>query len=174
MKRWVFILLAGFLLASCVSVIRKDLMDTGIRRFSFADVMKAPELYQGKLFILGGKIVSVKLTDKGSLIEAVYVPVDWTGALEEVKQPFTRFLALYPKSRGILDPLIYKKDREITLAATLSGTESGKIDEMAYIFPFFVAEQVYLWDETPMVLYAPYYPWGSSYYRYPGPAYWRR
>ncbi|HEY3276679.1 MAG TPA: Slp family lipoprotein [Syntrophorhabdaceae bacterium] len=172
MKKCLLLTTAVLMLLSC-SVIRKDLMSEGIRKFSFLEVMKDPGRYEGKLFILGGKIASVKLTERGSLIEAVYVPVDWTGELEGVPQPTTRFLALYPKDRGMLDPVIYKKDREITLAAFFRGIEEGKIDDMKYTFPSFVAEQVYLWEETPSVLYAPYYPWGSSYYRYPG-GYWRR
>jgi outer membrane lipoprotein len=154
-------------LVSCTSVIRKDLMDVGTRDFSFPEVMKNPELYRGKLFILGGIIVDTKLSENGSLIEAIYVPVDWTGNLKDMEMPTRRFLALYPKDREILDPMVYKRDRKITVAAVFDGTRMGKIDKMEYTFPFFRIEQIYLWERLP-AYYPPYpgpYPyWGPWYY----------
>jgi outer membrane lipoprotein len=163
-----FLLPAALMLTSCTYVIRKDLMDSGVRDFSFADVTKNPELYRGKLFILGGIIVQTKLTEEGSLIEAIYVPVDWTGALKDLEMPTTRFLALYPKEADILDPVIYDRGKEITVAAVFDGMQQGKIEEMDYTFPFFRIQQIYLWPKKMPVLYAPYpgpYPyWGPGRY----------
>jgi outer membrane lipoprotein len=172
MYRYIIVAIAFIMLTSCMSVIRKDLMDTGTRHFSFADLLKNPAAYQGKLFILGGRIVDTKLTRRGSLIEAIYVPVDWTGALKDIEPPARRFLALYPKDRSILDPVIYKRDRAVTIAAVFEGTETGKIDEMDYVFPSFQVVQIYLWEKRLPITCGPYpgpcggpYPyWGSWYY----------
>jgi outer membrane lipoprotein len=170
MKKIILLAITLFFLSSCASVLRKDLMETGIRNFSFTEVVKNPEFYQGKLFILGGIVVNTKLTESGSLIEALYMPVDWQGSLQDTKEQTRRFLALYPKEQGILDPLLYDKNREITLAAILTGVEEGKVDEMGYTFPVFEAVQVYLWEKRPDLLYTPYpsvlYPYRGLRSRY--------
>ncbi len=165
MRRFILLVAVCMLLFSCVSVLRKDLMETGIRKFSFADLIGNPELYKGRLFVLGGMIVNTALTREGSQIEAVYVPVDSRGYLENLPGSTVRYLAILPGARGILDPMIYRKNRQITLAGTFTGTQPGKIDSMDYVFPVFQIEQVYLWEERP-VAYSPY-PWA-----YPYPYHW--
>jgi outer membrane lipoprotein len=173
MKRYLLLAmaLAALTSASCVSVLRDDLMKSGVRNFSFTEVMKNPGLSHGKLFILGGRIVDTKLTEEGSLVEAIYVPVDWTGALKDLELPTTRFLALSPKEAGILDPMIYNKNSEVTLAAVFDGIREGKIDDMEYAFPFFRIRQIYLWGKRPQVSYGPPYygPWPYPYW---GPRYY--
>jgi len=64
---------------SCAPVIRKDLMDTGIRNPSLTDIKQNPEKFMGKLYVFGGIINSTKVTTEGSLIEALYAPVDYRG-----------------------------------------------------------------------------------------------
>jgi starvation-inducible outer membrane lipoprotein len=71
--------------------------------------MRRPRSYKGRLFIFGGKIVSTRISDEGSLIEGIYVPVDSKGRLEETKQSNDRFSALYPKEKGLLDPKVYRE-----------------------------------------------------------------
>jgi outer membrane lipoprotein len=157
-KKLVVVILA-VLLASCAPVLRKDYMEAGIRDVSLSEVKQDPEQFKGRLFILGGIIVSTKLTDKGSLIEAIHVRVDSKGYLEGGTDG--RFLALYPKEAGMLDPQIYHKGRRITLAAEFMGERRGKIDEAKYVFPFFVIKEYHLWEERGY-----YYP-GPNYYPYP-------
>ncbi len=169
MMKTLLLVAVGFLfLTSCASVLTRDAMETGIRDFSFADLMRNPDLYQGKLFVLGGIIVDTTVTQQGSRIEALYVPVDSRGYLKDSSGLTIRFRALFPKDRGILDPMIYRKNRQITVAATFAGMEPGKIDQMDYMFPAFRIQEIYLWEERQPVAYAPYpyapYPyWGSPW-----------
>jgi outer membrane lipoprotein len=171
MKKSLALVLVVLFLTSCVSVLRKDLMDTGIRNFSFADIIRNPEGNKGRLFVLGGIIVNTTVTRAGSRIEALYAPVDSSGYLQDFRGPTVRFRAVLPGNLGFLDPLIYKQNRQITLAAFFTHNELGKIDDMEYLFPVFQIEQIYLWEERPAVAYAPYpwtpYPW--SPYPYWGP-----
>ena len=154
-----FAALLLLVISSCAPVLRKDLIQAGTRDFPFADLTRNPELYRGKLFILGGTIGNTTVTERGSLIEALYVPVDSSGYLRDLR-PDGRFLALYPKEQGILDPVVFGIGRRVTLAATFTGTRPGKIGQMGYVFPSFRIEQVYLW---PQLRYTPYY----DYYRGP-------
>ncbi len=165
-------------LFSCAPVLRKDYLDTGLRDVPLSAVKQDPALYKDRLFILGGIIVSTRVTEEGSLIEAIYLHADSRGYLEGDADG--RYLALYPKERGMLDPQIYRKDRRVTLAAEFSGTRHGKIDEAKYEYPFFVIKESYLWEDRPYYYQPYYYPyyydpylWGAPYpYWWQGP-YWR-
>lgn len=163
-----------FLLAvsSCAPVIRKDFMDVGIRDVPLSEVKNSPESYKGKLFILGGIIANTKVTREGSLIEALYVPVDSRGYLTGNGRD-GRYLALFPRESGILDPLVYRKGKRITAAAEFVEVREGRIEETEYAYPFFVIREVYIWDERPYYYPAPYYPYYPYYWwDYPYPMWW--
>ncbi len=158
------------LLTACSPVLNRELMREGTRDFSLSYLRETPEVFKGKIFILGGLIFETKLTEKGSQVEALFVPVNSYGYLKSGAYREGRFLAVYPKSKGILDPLIYKKGREITLAGEFIEARKSKIDEMEYVFPVFEIREVYLWDERRDYYGPGYYPYYYPYYRsYP---YW--
>jgi outer membrane lipoprotein len=169
MSRFFLLLLLLAAVSSCAPVLRKDLMETGARDVPFPKLVETPEALKGRLFILGGLIVHTKISTEGSLIEALYMPVDARGYLKN-GGPHNRFLALYPKDAGILDPLIYRRDRVVTLAGIFAGTRPGRIDEMEYVYPLFEIREIYLWQEA--YHYEPYPHWYPSFWYYPYP-YWR-
>jgi outer membrane lipoprotein len=143
----ILLLVAATLVSCSGPVLRSDLLSTGLHNPSMMQLSQDPVQYQGRIFILGGAIVSCILTETGSLVEAVQIPVDSNGYLKESDPSTGRFLAFYPKEFGVLDPVVYRGGRRITLAGKLSGTRLGKIDEMEYAYPYFETIQVYLWDE---------------------------
>ncbi|MEW6584174.1 MAG: Slp family lipoprotein [Nitrospirota bacterium] len=162
-------------LISCAPVLKPEIMSSALRDISPAEIKHDPDSYRGKLFVFGGIIVSTKATAEGSLVEAIYVPVDSRGYLKDVKAADGRFLALFSKESGILDPLIFKRERQITLAGEFVSLREGKIDDMEYTYPFFKIVQIYLWPirtEYYPIYYEPYpywwdYPywWHRPYYR---------
>lgn len=162
------ILFPLLLIIACTPVIRKDLMDASFRNPSLADMQSDPVLHRGKLFVLGGIIVSTKVTAEGSLIEALYAKVDSRGYIRGVDMSMGRFLALFPKGSGILDPMIFRQLRYITFAGEFTGLKEGRIDEMDYSYPFFMIRELYLWEEPePFLSLPPYYepyPWGYPYW----------
>jgi outer membrane lipoprotein len=173
MKRMLITGIALTLLAGCAPVLDKRFMQEGAREFQLSHLVETPEVFKDHLFILGGVIVETKLMEKGSQVEALFVPVNSFGTLRDSPQYQGRFLALFSRSKGLLDPLIYKKGREITLAADFVEVRKGKIDEMEYAYPVFEIRQIYLWEERPNYYYAwpyPYYypyPYFYPYYRTP-------
>ena len=175
--------MAAFLtvvLASCAPVLNRTLMDEGTREFNPAYLVETPDAFKDHLFIFGGVIVDTKLTEQGSQIEGIFVPVDRRGYLEDPAEYHGRFIAIYPKSKGVLDPMVYRKGRQITLAADFVEVRKAKIDEMEYTYPVFIVRQAYLWNEYvdyPGYYYGyygayPYYPYYPYYYRYPYPYYY--
>lgn len=163
MRKALALVIAFFFATSCTSVITGELMDRGIRDFSLNDLVSRPEAYQGRLFIFGGIIANTTVTNDGSLVEALFVPVDSLGNLKDMSRQTARFLALYPQEKGVLDPVIYRKDGQVTIAGTFRGVKTGRIDRMDYVFPEFVIDEIYLWEEPPRVQYVPgyYVPYGG-------------
>lgn len=152
-------------------------MRSGTYNVTPASLIADPDHYNGHIIIFGGIIVDTKITPDGSLVEAVFVPVDVFGSLKDTEAIHGRFLALYPKNKGLLDPLIFIKERAITVAAEFKGVRKGMIDKMEYTYPFFEIKDIYLWDESVEYYYIPppvyplwdypfmyYDPWWRYYY----------
>jgi len=153
MRQAVIIGIAVLVLTGCAPVLDRGLMDQGAREF--------------QLFHL----VETKLTEMGSQIEVLFIPVNASGYLRDSSRYQGRFLAVYSRSKGILDPLIFKRGREITLAGDFMEVRKGKIDQMEYAYPVFEVRQIYLHEEYQNYPYAwPYYPY---YYPYYSPYYYR-
>ena len=171
MRQAVIIGTAILVLTACAPVLDRGLMERGAREFQLFHLVETPEVFKDHLFILGGVIVETKLTEMGSQIEALFIPVNASGYLKDTSQYQGRFLAVYSRSKGILDPLVFKKGREITLAGDFMGVRKGKIDQMEYAYPVFEIRQIYLHEEYQNYPYAwPYYPY---YYPYYSPYYYR-
>jgi len=134
-------------LLSCAPVIRKDLMEQGTRNPDLASLVQNADANRDKLFVLGGIIARTTVTPEGSEIEALYVPVDSYGRTERASASSMRYMAIYPKERGVLDPLIYKRHRSMTIAGVFTGTTKGMLDKMAYVFPVFTIVQIHLQTE---------------------------
>jgi outer membrane lipoprotein len=143
-------------------------MKEGERPASLDPLRAAADAYKGRLFIVGGVIVESKFAQNGSLLEVLSFPVDSSGYLKETAHSGGRFLAIYPREKGLLDPMVYKKGREVTLAGTLVEARKSKIDDMEYVYPVFEIRQIHLWEEQRYYYNAyPYYPY--NYYMSP---YW--
>ncbi|MBI5374482.1 MAG: Slp family lipoprotein [Candidatus Schekmanbacteria bacterium] len=181
MKKTLIFLIIPLVLLSCTSVLKKELMLAGTRELPLQAIKENPDFYKGKLFILGGIVANTKFSEEGSVIEAAYVPVDERGNFSSSKPTNTRFLAVLSKDKGLIDPLIYRQGKEVTLAGRFIEVRKNKIEEMEYSYPVFSIEEIYAWEEkventnyaTPMYpsWYYPYwggYPyWGYDYYRSP-------
>ncbi len=172
MKKLFPIIFVISILFACAPVLRQDVMERASREFSLSDMRNNPDTYKGRLFILGGSIVDTKVTQKGSQIEALYIPVDSRGYLQDEEISEGRFFAIFPRERGTLDPLIYRKGRFITLAGEFTGISQGKIDEIEYDYPVFEIIEIYLWKETREYYPGYYYPGYYYPYSYPYPYWW--
>jgi len=177
MRRLFIIGMVALLAASCAPVLDRQLMREGRRNVPFDELRANPDAHKGMLYILGGLIVEARFTAQGSQLEVLSVPIDSSGYLEESERSGGRFLAVYPKDKALLDPLIYKKGREITLAGEFREIRKGKIDELEYDYPVFEIRQLHLFEERTYYnnlypypyYYSPYYPYPYGYNPYWGP-----
>jgi len=174
MKSLLIISVVSLLLVSCAPVLNRELMREGQRNISFDELRANPDVYKGRLYVLGGLIAETRFTEKGSQLEVLSVPVDSSGYLMENERSNGRFLAVYPKDKGLLDPIVYKKGREVTLAGEFREIRKGRIDEMEYDYPVFEIRQIHLFEEQQYYNrypypYYPYYPYPYLYDPYWGP-----
>ena len=171
------VVLLVLLLFSCAPVLNRDMMKEGNREVSFNRLRQDPAAFKGLLYIFGGVIVQTKLTQSGSQIEALQVPVDRNGHFRDRGTSEGRFLALVPAEERMLDPEVFSKGRRVTLAAEFMEVRKDRIDEMEYLYPVFRIRQIHLWPRErlyyPAMYYDPWFypyfygsPWWSSPYPY--------
>ncbi|MBC8412384.1 MAG: Slp family lipoprotein [Nitrospira sp.] len=166
MKILLLCALTLFLNISCASVLQDELLKDGIYEMRPADIKKNAAYYRGKTFILGGIIINTSVIAEGTLIEALFVPVNKRGYLKNPESGAGRFMALY-RGTEILDPIIYRESREISIAGVFTSIKKGKIGEMLYSYPVFEIKQIYLWAENdPRDHYYMYPPYPYLPYRF--------
>ncbi len=166
MRNVLLLLFIISLLSSCAPVLKQEYLNKGDADVTLSEFIQKPAAFKGKLYILGGTIAETKQSPGGSLIEALYVPVDPDGKLKRTKGIDGRFLALFPKAKGVLDPRIYGEGQLITIAGEFTGLQPGKIDEIDYLYPVFEIKDMHLWkNSAPGSWFAPYPEAGP----YPGP-----
>jgi len=172
MKHFFIICIFSLLALSCAHVISKEHRDEAVKDLRFDQLIDNTEAYFNKMFIFGGIIAETKLTGKGTEIEVVQSPLDKFGNIIDEDVSEGRFIITTTK---YLDPLIYRKGRDITVAGVLSGSKKGLIGEIEYTYPVFEARELYLFKEEECFP-CPYPYWyGPFYYPpfyYPHAPFW--
>ncbi|MBI4684103.1 MAG: Slp family lipoprotein [Nitrospirae bacterium] len=161
MKKAVLLIAVSFLISACTHVISRPMRDQAHTDIQFSAIKGDPEKYKGEIFILGGVIVETRLNEEGSVIEAMHSPIDSYGRIIDPDVSSGRYIAI---TKDYLDPLIYKKGREITLAGELIGSRKKDIGEVKYRYPLFEIKEIYIWKETKdFYFYPPYPPYRHRY-----------
>jgi outer membrane lipoprotein len=112
----------------------------------FASVIASPEEFKGARFIWGGFIVDARVGENGTDIEIVENPLDPYGGVMDTDVSGGRFIARY---EGVLDPLIYEKDRLVTIAGTFLGAEKLVDAKLPTAYPVLAVEEIMLWRVPP-------------------------
>jgi outer membrane lipoprotein len=135
------------MLISCAPVLSPDIMQRAALNIQLSELKKDPGFYKGWLFIIGGIIINTEVTEEGSVIEAVRVPVNSRGHLESIETATGRYLAIYPEDKGLLEPIIFRKNRQMTLAGKFIGIQTMKINEVERVYPVFEIRELHLWRQ---------------------------
>jgi outer membrane lipoprotein len=137
---------------------------------SLAQLRAAPEAYKNRVVMLGGEIVSTRNLAAGTLLEVLHKPLDGAERPLDTDQTEGRFMALCEE---YLDPAVYSKERQVTLAGRVLGTRTDTIGEMAYVYPLLACLEVHLWpprsDYRPLYPYDYWWPWYDPYWWRPYP-----
>ncbi len=129
-------------LPACTPAISKQYQQQAEQSLSLPVLSADPEAYKGKIVILGGVIAQTTAKTGQTELEIVQKPLDSSKVPENTDKSEGRFLVLADQ---FLDPLIYKKDRRITVAGEVVGSEVRKLDELDYRYPVLKSLELKLW-----------------------------
>jgi len=122
----------------------------------------------------GGIIVEVENEQSSSLVQILYYPLSYYGRPQTSQTAEGRFVI---KSPDFLDPAVYAKGTEITIAGTLKGDIERTIGKKTIRLPLILASAIHLWpkyeNNNYYNGYGGYGGFGYPYYGYyRNPYYW--
>jgi len=164
MKRFIILCLLSVSIFSCAHVILREHRNAAVKDVPFNLLIRNTDAYVGEMFIFGGIIAETKITRQGAEIEIVQSPLDRFGNIIDRDVSEGRFITTTAK---YLDPLIYRKGRDVTVAGILLGSRKQLFGEIEYTFPVFDAKEIYLWKEEKYYPYPYLYPYWYDPFYYP-------
>lgn len=140
-KWWLF---AGMMvvLSGCATQVPAPIAAPPSNNPSIAQVRAQPSDYQGIKARWGGTIAEVENREQETVLLIVGLPLDDDGRPQVDAASQGRFMA---KINGFLDPVVYATGRMVTVAGTITGSESRQIGSYPYLYPIVAVEHYYLW-----------------------------
>ncbi len=155
---------ALLLLASC-SVISRELGKEATPFPSFKTLIEEVDDYKGRTVILGGILLTTRNLVDETLLAVLQTPLEMGEKPAPRDRSEGRFILSHP---GFLDPAIFEKDREITVAGVVEGVHIERIDEIPYTYLKLKSLEIHLWGYEDGGYRDSYYdPWCH-------PMHWRR
>ncbi|WP_281558978.1 Slp family lipoprotein [Thalassomonas sp. RHCl1] len=115
----------------------------------------------------GGVIAKVDNLKDSTRIEVVHFELSPSTRPKQKDETLGRFRVYYP---GLLDPMIYKKGKSITVVGNIAAPESGTIGEHPYQYPVVKADAVHLWKDIQqadvMLVQNPFWHTPSYWHHY--------
>jgi outer membrane lipoprotein len=113
------------------------------KNLTFTEVLASPELYTGRLLLLGGEILKAKRLKEGTQVELLQLPLNQD---QEPTTDFTqsqgRVLVLHQQ---FLDPATLTPGMLVTFVGEVSGAIIEKMDEVDYHYPTLTVKHWYVW-----------------------------
>lgn len=164
MKKAALLMVIVLCIEGCTYAISRDMAAKADKTITFDMIMIDPEVFKGKLVIVGGTIAVIRNTKEGTLIEVIQKPLDYWGKPKRTDKSHGRFLVFY---RGYLDSWVYSPGRDLTVAAEAAGTRQQTLGETDFSYPLLISKELRLWEKPEMYsrepkwwdpLYDPYGP----------------
>jgi outer membrane lipoprotein len=147
LPRNVLSLLVVLLIAGCASqrVVPDELEPLVDRAVTFAEVVAAPESYQGRVLVLGGEVLKAKRLKDGTQIELLQLPLDKNERpILDRQQSQGRFFAIQPE---FLDPATIVAGTKMTIVGEVSGAKTDHLDDVEYRYPVVIVKHLHTWQE---------------------------
>lgn len=104
--------------------------------------------HHGKKARWGGIIANIENKADVTVIEIVNLTLSYQARPKDVENSDGRFLAYY---QGFLDPVIYKKGRQVTVLGDVLAPIEGEIGEKKYLYPVLKVDGFHLWKKVEKV-----------------------
>jgi outer membrane lipoprotein len=151
---------------SC-TVLSRQVRDEAIGPVPFEELIADIDQYRGQTVILGGYVLEVQNRKDESVMTALQVPLQTGDKPASKDRSQGRLLITF---KAFLDPEVYTKERQVTLAGKIIASSKDKPDAAPYPFLELEGREIHLW---PLVKeYRPGYPYDDPFYPYPW--YWHR
>ncbi len=165
--------LAALLLTGCVSsqLVSPEMESRIARDLSFESLKVAPEKFNGRMVVVGGKVLGAKRLKEGTRIEVLQLPLDgWDIPRLNLVASKGRFLAL---QTDFLDPATIPAGTLISMIAEVVGVNTMPLDEVDYQYPLLKVSMLKIWGESDSLRYG-YWPpiWAPYPYGRYGPMWW--
>ncbi len=161
-----FFVLGGF--TACAPAISKQVREEAGEPVPFEALLTRTDDFKGRVVIIGGYILETLNEPGGSWLTVLQSPLDSQNRPESSDLSKGRFLVW---SKEFLDPVIYTKDRRITVGGQVIGSQQRKLGSLTYQYPVIEAKEIHLWSKEVEHIgpyYDPwYYPWYYPWYGYP-------
>lgn len=140
MVRTIMAVLATMLLLSgCAHVMSEanlKLVDQSIR---YADLKANPEALVGKTVLVGGIIAGVESSGDVAMLEVAQLELFKNEVPNEESRSGGRFLAI---STELIDPVIYRTGKLVTIIGEVKGKKILKIDGADYPYPLIAVKEL--------------------------------
>jgi outer membrane lipoprotein len=160
-----FSLVLIFFLAAC-SGLPKRMQSEPYTKVGLRAVQADLEAFKKIAIRWGGTIISVSNKEGSSQAQLLFYPLNSFGRPSVNRVTEGRFMITGDE---FLDPAIYKKGAEVTVAGTLVGKIKQKVGEKNLVLPLIAVKQIHLWPELQRYddRYSPYFPHYYNPYHYP-------
>ena len=158
------LLVAMMLMTGC-AVMTPEVQDKALPDLPFTQLIADVAQYKGQTAILGGYVVSVENQKAQTRIVAVQTTLGVGQKPNSKDLSQGRLIIIY---NGFLDPEVYTRDRQITVAGRILGS-SAKDPQAPYPYLEIALDEIHLW---PVAQPKTYYPYWEDDFWYPYPWWW--
>ena len=165
----------GILLLNACSNLPTAITEPPLYDLSYQQAIQHSAQFKNAPVRWGGVIIHVQNEQNYSVVQVLSYPLNNYGRPQLDQGYEGRFLV---KSAEFLDPAIYSKDTEITVAGVLTGDIEQSVGNKKLRLPLLSASLIHIW---PVVMPGNYYGYGAygsfgygyPYFGYYGSPYWR-
>jgi len=155
---------AGIVLAGC-SVMSKDVLREADKDVRFESIKQDASAYTGETVIVGGYVLETRNLEAETRLLVLQAPLTMRDEPKSSDLSKGRFSVVYD---GFLDPAVYERGRKVSVAGTVSGEETARVNDYTLTIPVLDAREIYLWDKPEWpgryYYYDPYYRWPDPHF----------
>ena len=125
--KW-YLIWSCLFIGACTNLSQKpqEIGGTHIKNITYAQAVQNKGVHNNSPVRLGGLIIDVENKENYSLIQALFYPLNRAGDPQLDQTSGGRFVI---KSTDFFDPIIYTKNRKITVVGTLNGEIERTVGE---------------------------------------------
>jgi outer membrane lipoprotein len=143
------ILATMLFLSGCAHVMSEANLKLVDQSISFSDLKANPEALVGKTVLVGGIIAGVNSSGDVAMLEVTQLELFKNEVPNEESRSGGRFLAI---STELIDPVIYRPGKLVTIIGEVKGKKIQKIDGADYPYPLIAVKELRLFRPSePLV-----------------------